>query len=234
MLTRILATVALTLACGTDVRAAASLSGLPEDLVVAPVAQQMRINGLAVGISALGSEGSPEQACARIARQWQQLRNAQVSGCQRSGAWLLISRRIGMREQTVQLQASTRGSVGLLSELDLSARPIAPPLPQLPLPAGAQVRNALQSGGQGEQIAQFTVDLPLPPAVAARQLQAVAQTQGWQSGRQSGRQSGAARSPGAIVLDFERGSVDVGALLLGAGGASVLVLIERARSGRLP
>ena len=229
MLSRLAATIAMVLVCGGDVRAAPAFGSLPEDLAVAPLLQRLRINGIELAISAMSSAVAPERSCARIAQRWARARGIVPGPCQRRGEWWLISRRAGMHEQTAQLQSTNNGSAGFLSELDLAAPPMALPAPLLALPAGARVLNVVQSAGQGDAMAQFTVALPQPPSVAVRQLIASALARGWQI---------APTSRGAL-LDLKRGSVEIRAIVdaavIGeAGERSSVVMIERHGPERRP
>ena len=228
MLSRFVAAMALALACSADCRAAPAVSEMPEGFVVASVAQHLRINGLDIEISALSSAVSPERACALLAHRWRRASDSGPLDCRKAGAWLLITRCVGRRERTVQLRAANDGTTGYLSELDVGARPATPPTPRLPLPSGARVLSVLQSSEPDGEIAQFTVGMPLPPAMALQQLRSGAVAHRWKVALPSYAASE------SKMLDFSHGPDDIRAIVVPVTGGSSVVLIERHTALRQP
>jgi hypothetical protein len=215
--------LALAVLCGRAlcVGAAASESDLPPDISAADTMQLLRINGLDVRSRALTSALAPDAACALLERQWQ------VSGnggppirCQRVGVWFVITHRAGEVLQTAQLQARNHGSVGFMSAVDPFALPSERPRATLPLPAGARVLNVVQSIEAGDSVTQFTLLLPMPPAVALLRLRTAAREHGWNW----------AQADSGGVIDFQRGAIAVRAFATRTALGTGLVLVEHKSS----
>lgn len=220
MLTRFIIAATLALACATECRAAHDSSNLSGDFAVAPMARQVRVNGLPLEISAISTGADPQRACALIAKRWAGIDRAAVIGCQNTGGWMLVTRRVGRWEQTAQLRASPGGAAGYLSQIDLGTLPARSPVPRLPLPAGARVLSALQSIEPNEATVQFSVSLPLSPAATVQQLSAAAAQHRWEIG------SPAVRIPAGRMLEFRRGAVEVQVIVSRIAGGSGMVLVE--------
>lgn len=203
-------------ACGAD---------LPASFQLAPEVLHLRINGLIVNSRVLSSGLEPTRACALLERQWQGADNrGPAAQCQRIGKWLLISHPAGNFMQTAQLQGSSDGSHGFLSELDPAASRLASTLPQLPLPVGARVVNAVQSVLDHDSVAQFTIELPWTPAASLMRLRKAARELGWDS----------VSASGARVVDFQRGERSARAVAFGSAHGCTLVLVEHRPSGSAP
>ncbi len=228
MLARIAMAIGLSLACASNCRAAVPASDLPEQFSVVSVAQHVRLNGLPADIEAISTFADPQRACAWIAGHWEKLGYASLSGCRRSGEWLLVTRCVGLQEQTAQLRGSPAGAIGYLSKLDLRARPAKPPWPRIPLPAGARVLSVLQSSVPGGEVVQFTVALPMPPAMALRRLGLDAGRLGWAISD--------APDPGSSggMFELRRNSEELRGILTGLARGSGLVLVERVGARRQP
>jgi hypothetical protein len=215
VLTGVLRAAIVALAFGAALRAAPVTGAAPDEFEVSSSVQHTQINGLEINIRAVSSAIAPGRACAATAQRWSRAGQSIAAACTRAGVWLLVSRRTGVLEQTLQLQPAAGGSVGYLSELDLTARPGAPPLPLLPLPLGARVTEVVQSSEARAVVVQFTVRLPAAPATALRQLIACAREHSWAVTRMSS------------VVDFRRGAVAVRGIVDQDFGGSSIVLIER-------
>jgi hypothetical protein len=228
VLARIAMAIGLTLACGANCRAATPARDLPEQFSVVPVAQHVRVNGLPADIEAISTFADPQRACAWIAEHWEKLGYASLNGCRRRGEWLLVTRCVGLQEQTVQLRGSRKGTFGYLSRLDLRARPTRPPWPRIPLPAGARVLSVMQSSAPGGEVVQFTVALPMPPAMALRRLGLDAGRLGWAISD--------APDPGSTggMFELRRNSEELRGVVTGLAQGSGLVLVERVGAPRQP
>ena len=220
MLTRFIIAATLALACAAECRAAQDSGNLSGDFAVAPVARQVRVNGLPLEISAISTGVDPQRACALIAKRWAGVDRAAVIGCRNTGSWMLVTRRVGRWEQTAQLRASPGGAAGYLSQIDLGTLPARSPVPLLPLPAGARVLSALQSIEPNAVTVQFAVSLPLSPAATVQQLSAAAAQHRWEIS------SPAERIPAGRMLEFRRGAVDVQVIVSRIAGGSGMVLVE--------
>jgi hypothetical protein len=203
-------------ACGAE---------LPLSFQLASEVLHLRINGLRVNSRMLTSRLEPTRACALLARQWQPTGNrGQPSPCQRAGRWLLITHRTGHVLQTAQLEASGDGSDGFLSEVDPLSSRVARTWPQLPLPVGARLVNAVRSVLGHDSVTQFTLELPWKPAASLTRLRMAAREQGWMSF------AGSSTS----VVDFQRGELAARAVALGGASGCTLVLIEHRSAEPMP
>jgi hypothetical protein len=215
-------TLALPLALAP---ALARATELPGSFQLAPEVLHLRINGLEVTSRLLTSTLEPTGACAALERQWRAGgMGGQSPRCQRAGKWLLIAHRSGKVLQTAQLQESGEGSDGFLSELDPLAPRVNRAWPQLPLPAGARLVNAVQSTLERDSVTQFTIELPSAPAASLTHLRRLARERGWVS----------VAGSGASVVDFQRAEVAVRAVALGAPLGCTLVLVEHRPAGPTP
>ncbi len=217
MLNRIVIAIALTLAPVCTACAAPAYNELSRDFTVAASVQLLRINGVVVHSRAISSALAPLHACALIEQKWRSVLDSTLPViCRRAGAWLLVTRRVGERLQTAQLQEDGGGSIGFLSELDPLA-PVGPrPAPSLPLPARARLVNVVQSLVQRDSVTQFNIELPFLPAAALASLRAGARTRGW----------AVAAAAGGRVLEFQRGSIAIRAIAVPVPHGTRLVLIE--------
>ena len=217
MLSRIVIVIALLLApvCGSC--AAPAYGALPPNFVVAASEQLLRINGVVVHSRAISSAQAPLRACDLIEQTWRNaLGSTLPASCNRAGDWLLVTRRVGSRLQTAQLQEVDGGSIGFLSELDPLV-PVGPrPAPSVPLPAGARLVNVVQSLEQLDSVTQFTVELPWLPAAALARLRAGARPLGWTI----------VATAGGSVLEFQRASLAIRAIAVALPRGTRLVLIE--------
>jgi hypothetical protein len=209
---------AVALAWAAPARLSAASPELPADIGVARLSGQTRVNGLAIQILMLSASATPDEACAKIAASWQAMPRAAVASCRRIGPWVLINRREGSRLQAVQLRFIGTGTTGFYSELDLTAQPARLPVPRLPIPAGAQLVNVVESADGRSDMRQFTFHFPLPPRELVRRLGRAASERGWKSGP--------AAATLRTMLDLERDGVDVRAVIAGDQGGSSLVLLE--------
>ncbi len=216
--------LALAAVCGSRLCAgAAAEPRLPPDISVADTAQLLRINGVEARARALTSDLTPEAVCALLARQWL-VRGAAGPPvqCQRIGGWFVITHQAGKVLQTAQFEATGHGSVGFLSEVDPFAIPSGRPRAQLPLPAGARIQNVVQSIEAGDSVTQFTLSVPLPPAVALMKLRMAARERGWEW----------AQADSGGVIDFQRGAVAVRAIAARTPLGTGLVLVEHQAAGQ--
>jgi hypothetical protein len=198
---------------------------LPLSFQLAPDVLHLRFNGLSVNSRMLTSRLEPTRACALLARQWQKTGNGgPPAPCQRAGKWLLVTHRTGHVLQTAQLEASGDGSDGFLSEVDPLASRVEKTWPQLPLPVGARLVNAVQSVLGRDSVTQFTLELPWKPAASLTRLRMIAREQGWMSF------AGSSTS----VVDFQRGELAVRAVALGSAGGCTLVLVEHRPADPVP
>jgi hypothetical protein len=203
----------------------AGAAELPDSFQVAADVLHLRINGLGVNSRVFTSTLEPASGCALLERQWQRSGSGgQPTPCQRAGRWLLITHRAGSVLQTAQFQGSGGGSDGFLSEVDLLAAQVARTWPQLPMPVGARLVNAVQSVLNHDSVTQFTYELPWTPAASLIRLRKAARERGWTA------VAGAAAS----VIDFQRGELAARAVALGRTRGCTLVIVEHRPAGSEP
>lgn len=223
---------AALIACGmAHIVPAIALPALPDQVSSAPLARQLRVNGLPMEIQAIASPWDPSESCARIIERWSRSGRVPAMRCRWSGGWLLASACIGTREWTVQLRAARAGSRGYLSGVDLSAHPAQPPAPRVPLLPGSQVRGVLESSG-GEagtwqsSVRQYTITLPGDPALAVPRLVERGSRLGWRVTKPPSSRGG--------PIEWRRAGAVVRGLVIADGGRSDLVLVEAAAGSRAP
>jgi hypothetical protein len=198
---------------------------LPAAFQLSPQVLHLRINGLGVNSRLLTSDLEPTGACALLARYWQHGGGPRRSApCQRAGRWLLITHRTGNVLQTAQLEETSDGSEGFLSEVDPFATHMAGAYPRLPLPVGARIVNAVQSVLGSDSVTQFTIELPCSPGAPLARLRAAARELGWAS---------AAESSDSVV-DFQHDELAVRAVALRSSRGCTLVLVEHGPAGSRP
>ena len=230
-----LVAAALALACCAECRAWSLPDDLPAGVLRAPVAEHMRVNGLAIAVTALQSAADPGRSCQRIALQWRLRGSAMPPRCERHGAWVVVARQIGMHQQSVQLAEHARGSRGYFSDLDLAIAPARLPRSPWPMPARAQLQNIVQSVDRTGVATQFSLRLPLRAAPVQRQLLAAARQHGWRTVAMSVAPDRSSLDTDAgRTIDFERAGVQLRVLLVAAPGGSQLLLFERRRPGPGP
>lgn len=200
-------------------------AALPGQIRAVGAHQSLRINGLDMRSRGLRSDLLPEDACALLERAWQgDASRGPPAHCARASQWLLIAHRTGRVLQTVQLERNGQGSAGFISELDALANPGARAQPQLPLPAGVRVLNAVQSVELGDVVAQFTLRMPGSPVLALQRIRNAASDRGWSAV--------GAGSNG--MLDFQRGAIAARAIATATPPGTTVVLVEHQSAGIRP
>jgi hypothetical protein len=219
---------------------------LPAEVTMRPVAANVKVNGLGFEIYSVDSLLAPGAARALIATAWSGAGGDAPVLREQTGAWLVLTRKTGTHEQTVQLRPAARGgSVGYLSDLDLAASMSMTPLPALPLPAGARIVSVTQSADSGAEATLFTVAVPLAPREAVRELQRAAARHHWRGlnlnlnlglalGRGGHEASAATAGQRDVQLSLQRGAEDLEIIIGPAAAGSSLVINQRRRVLRSP
>jgi hypothetical protein len=143
-------------------------------------AQVLNVNGLQCDTYALRSPRAPVELDGLISATWRHASEAQPVVRRQAGDWLVISRRLRERVQTVQLRlTAVGGSEGYLSELNLSRLPADRVRPALALPPEVRVHSYVQSRDPDAIATQFTASSPLSATTLLRTLSQLASRQHW-------------------------------------------------------
>jgi len=160
--------------------AASAPAGLPGEIAVQTRAQALNVNGLQCDTYALRSPRAPVELDSLISATWRRASQALPVVRRQAGDWLVISRRLGERVQTVQLRVTAvGGSEGYLSEVNLSRVPIDRVRPALVLPSTVRVRSFVQSRDADAIATQFTASSTLSAMTLLRSLSQLASQQRW-------------------------------------------------------
>lgn len=160
--------------------AASAPADLPAEVVVQTRAQALNVNGLQCDTYALRSPRAPVELDGLIRATWRSASEALPVVRRQAGDWLVISRRLGERVQTVQLRGTAvGGSEGYLSEVNLSRMPADRVRPALALPSALSIRSFVQSRDADAIATQFTASSPLSATTLLRTLSQLASRQHW-------------------------------------------------------
>jgi hypothetical protein len=226
-----LPTVALIASGMARIVPAAALPPLPKQASSAPMATQLRVNGLPMEIRAVATPWDPSESCARIVERWSRSGHVPLLRCRWSGGWLLASACVGTREWTVQLRAAPAGSRGYLSGVDLATHPLQPPAPSVPLLPGSLVRGVLESsagdaGSRHSSVRQYTITLQGDPVLVVRRLVERGSRLGWQVTTPPASRGG--------PIEWRRAGTIARGFVAAESGRSGLVLVEAASDWRAP
>ncbi|MGB8693792.1 MAG: hypothetical protein WCD08_09820 [Steroidobacteraceae bacterium] len=196
--------------------AAPAPASLPAEVIVQARAQALNVNGLLCDTYALRSFRAPVELDSLISATWRGASESLPVVRARAGEWLVISRRLGERVQTVQLRATgAGGSEGYLSELNLSRLPVDRVRPALALPPAVSVQSFVQTRDADAIATQFTAWSTLTATTLLRSLAQLASRQHW---------SVVSMSTG---LSLQRGDFHLDLLVARAASGSSLVINQR-------
>jgi hypothetical protein len=157
-----------------------ALDWLPIGVLVEPVGDAMRINGLSTEVVRLrGAVSVDELREAFLAQDARPVRNT-IPPVEQIDGWELLARPDGRGFQTLQLRSDARGSVeAVFSRTDLGNARKDSRVPPLRLPADARITSIVESADDGKRATQFVAWSSLSVERARGQICQRAIADGW-------------------------------------------------------
>jgi hypothetical protein len=156
------------------------LAGAPSIAAALPVWQGLevsaedvpagtRVNGVAIATTRFVGRDVPALA-ARLERLWATEPGSVVARWTVVGPWRVLSRARGSLSEVLQLPDQFGAEEALLSQIDLSSRPIAAPVPAIRLPQVCEVVNTVHTNSVNEVSLQLVASCRGSARAIAAQL----------------------------------------------------------------
>ena len=153
------------------VEASPAWRGLDVDVENLPAGT--RVNGVAIATTRIVGPDVPAFAT-RLERQWTTEPGSVIARWTVVGPWRVLSRAKGPLSEVLQLPDRYGAREALLSQIDLSVRPVPAPVSALRLPKTCKVTNTVHSTSADEVTLQLVAFCRAPATVVAQQLRSAA------------------------------------------------------------